>query len=428
MIFSFSAAYLDIIDKQSLLIGPVEISIRRKLSMSVSPLPDHPQIIAMLNAYTAGASGADVMCCEILARWSRGNRHVITSAQGREFMIARGLDNASYWLSTKEKTIRWLIPTYFWRTVMAMFRHPSIETDCIIYASSDFFPDTLPALWYKLRYWRNKPRWVQRVHHLIPPQRKISHLAQRASLWLIQRYADAVICGDPSLLAYLEAHGFRADRLHHNEVGICRERIASAVVTTETPRYDAVYVGRLHPSKGILDLPHIWREVRAHWPNVRLGIIGSASNPHFENALQKEIAACALDHGNGIDLLGYKTEDELWPLVKAARVLLCPSHEEGFGITPIEGLAAGVPVVAYDLPVYHATVADALRLAPKFDYKAFAAQIIAAEIDVAGTDRRRRRAGELLTRYSWDQIAAREWNIATEIFKSREGGDTDEPG
>jgi glycosyltransferase involved in cell wall biosynthesis len=38
---------------------------------------------------------------------------------------------------------------------------------------------------------------------------------------------------------------------------------------------------------------------------------------------------------------------------RAATVVVAPSRFEGFGLTPLEGLAAGIPVVASDIPPHH---------------------------------------------------------------------------
>jgi glycosyltransferase involved in cell wall biosynthesis len=61
-----------------------------------------------------------------------------------------------------------------------------------------------------------------------------------------------------------------------------------------------------------------------------------------------------------------------------AAVAVCPSAFEGFGLTPIEAVAAGVPVVASDIPPHREHVGRAARLVPLDDDAALARAIDAA--------------------------------------------------
>lgn len=63
---------------------------------------------------------------------------------------------------------------------------------------------------------------------------------------------------------------------------------------------------------------------------------------------------------------------------REAAVVVCPSRFEGFGLTPVEAVACGVPVVASDIPPHREFVGSAARLAPPDDASAFAAAIAAA--------------------------------------------------
>jgi glycosyltransferase involved in cell wall biosynthesis len=58
-----------------------------------------------------------------------------------------------------------------------------------------------------------------------------------------------------------------------------------------------------------------------------------------------------------------------------AAVAICPSRFEGFGLTPIEAVASGVPVVASDIPPHREFVGTAARLVPVNDVSALTAAI-----------------------------------------------------
>jgi len=68
---------------------------------------------------------------------------------------------------------------------------------------------------------------------------------------------------------------------------------------------------------------------------------------------------------------------------REARVVVCPSRFEGFGLTPVEAIASGTPVVASDIPPHREFVAQAARLVPLDDDDALAGAIAAAMHDAA---------------------------------------------
>jgi glycosyltransferase involved in cell wall biosynthesis len=55
-----------------------------------------------------------------------------------------------------------------------------------------------------------------------------------------------------------------------------------------------------------------------------------------------------------------------------SRVTVCPSRFEGFGLTPMEAIACGTPVVASDIPAHREFVRTAARLFPLDDDEALA--------------------------------------------------------
>jgi glycosyltransferase involved in cell wall biosynthesis len=70
---------------------------------------------------------------------------------------------------------------------------------------------------------------------------------------------------------------------------------------------------------------------------------------------------------------------------RQAAVAVCPSRFEGFGLTPIESVAMGVPVVASDIPPHREFIGRAARLVPLDDTAALAGAISDA-LDAPATD------------------------------------------
>lgn len=74
---------------------------------------------------------------------------------------------------------------------------------------------------------------------------------------------------------------------------------------------------------------------------VRLKIAGAPSG--YATELQKLIDAA----GKTVEFLGYVSDDELSRLYAGARGFLALASDEDFGITPVEAMAAGTPVIAF---------------------------------------------------------------------------------
>jgi glycosyltransferase involved in cell wall biosynthesis len=64
------------------------------------------------------------------------------------------------------------------------------------------------------------------------------------------------------------------------------------------------------------------------------------------------LAASELQAGKDIFLLGVVPETHLSLLYQAADILAFPSVKEGWGLVALEAMAAGMPVLTSDLPVF----------------------------------------------------------------------------
>ena len=62
--------------------------------------------------------------------------------------------------------------------------------------------------------------------------------------------------------------------------------------------------------------------------------------------------------------------------------MTCPSRFEGFGLTPMEGIAMGLPVIASDIPAHREFVGGAARFFPPEDPAALAESMQATRGEV----------------------------------------------
>lgn len=79
--------------------------------------------------------------------------------------------------------------------------------------------------------------------------------------------------------------------------------------------------------------------------------------------------------GDRVVQVGPLDDRRLAPLLAGARALLFPSFAEGYGIPLVEALAAGVPVIASDLPVFREIGQGVPELLPSSDLSAWRAAV-----------------------------------------------------
>jgi len=111
--------------------------------------------------------------------------------------------------------------------------------------------------------------------------------------------------------------------------------------------YDAIYVGRISPDRGMFDVIEIWKMVTRKEPKARLLIIGGGL-PHYVQKLRELIELYKLS--NNVTLTGGIEDKEKFSLMSRSKVFVLPSHNEGFCLVISEALSMGLPVVAYELP------------------------------------------------------------------------------
>lgn len=102
-----------------------------------------------------------------------------------------------------------------------------------------------------------------------------------------------------------------------------------------------VFMSRIHPKKGLIQLMEAWAKIRpTGW---KLTLAG----PDEANHLQ-EVLACALKLGLGdqVEYTGVVEGKSKAELLRRADLFILPSFSENFGVVVAEALAHGVPVIS----------------------------------------------------------------------------------
>ena len=108
---------------------------------------------------------------------------------------------------------------------------------------------------------------------------------------------------------------------------------------TERPRI--VCVGRLRREKGHSTLLEAFARVHAIRPEVSLDLVGDGPE---RGSLEQQVRLLHLDES----VVFHGDLTSVWPLLQTATVAAQPSLVEQFGISALEAMAAGVPLVAAD--------------------------------------------------------------------------------
>ena len=185
------------------------------------------------------------------------------------------------------------------------------------------------------------------------------------------------------------------------------------------PARDALvlFAGSIFNRRHVPDLVRAFALVASRHPAARLVVAGENRTMPREDPAG---LARALGIGDRVDVRAYVTDAELGALYARAGVFAFFSEYEGFGLTPLEALVRGVPVVVYDTAVAREIYGDAAIYATPGDLDAAAAAIERLLVDPAARAAALARADAVLPRYSWERAADR---TLAALERAARGGD-----
>ena len=164
-----------------------------------------------------------------------------------------------------------------------------------------------------------------------------------------------------------------------------------------------VFAGRHEPRKGLQVLLRAWPEIRRR-TGLRLTVAGA--DPLAVRLLLTRLRV----PDEGIDVVGFLSQDELTETLLRAKALVAPSlGQESFGMVLTRAFACSLPAVASDIAGYREVLDPAASLAVPPDEPAALVEAVAG---IVADEERRRALGEAareiaVERYSWPGIAAR---------------------
>jgi mannosyltransferase len=260
-------------------------------------------------------------------------------------------------------------------------------------------PAHLPRIRYRdlLGLWRRPPGRVARVWHArrniemlpaiimrdvlrMPLKIVFTSASQRRhtgwTRFLIARM-DAVIATSRKTAAYLAVdnavimHGIDTERFHPADH---RSSAKAELSLAPTQRHIGCF-GRIRRQKGtdlFVDAMIALLPTRPDWTALIAGRT-TAEHTAFEADLRARIDAAGLS--DRIVFVGEHTDIDRW--YRALDLFVAPQRWEGFGLTPLEAMASGVPVIAADVGAFSELIVEGKtgRIVPPDDDGALAAAI-----------------------------------------------------
>lgn len=166
--------------------------------------------------------------------------------------------------------------------------------------------------------------------------------------------------------------------------------------------YDAVFQGRFHPQKGVLELIDIWKIVVDRNHLAKLVMIGDGP---LMGKVKSKISKLRLE--NNIILKGFLFDgEEKYKIFAESKLVVHPSFYDSGGMAAAEAMEFGLPAVGFDLHSYKFYYPKGMIKVKLADSNAFASEIIKFINDQSYRNKIGQEAFAMIKKnWSWDERA-----------------------
>ncbi|MFX1487833.1 MAG: glycosyltransferase family 4 protein [Promethearchaeota archaeon] len=163
-----------------------------------------------------------------------------------------------------------------------------------------------------------------------------------------------------------------------------------------------LYIGRIAKYKGVDDIIKAYKIAKKEIPNLNLVMGGK---PDF--SMQKIYQDWKREHKD-IRFVGFVSEEEIPIYFSMGDIFVTYSYaSEGFGLTPLEAIACGTPVICSSMIAYKEVLQDNAIFVPPRNPKQLALEFV----NLIKNDSKRedliKNAQIFIKRYSWDSVGKR---------------------
>jgi glycosyltransferase involved in cell wall biosynthesis len=183
---------------------------------------------------------------------------------------------------------------------------------------------------------------------------------------------------------------------------LSRDDLEAERLRLRLPERFILFVGTIEPRKNLETLLEAWALLSGRPPLVVAGAWGW----RYERVRER------LERlGDGVKLLGAVEPAVLPALYNLATCLAHPAWYEGFGLTPLEAMACGTPVVCSDTSSLPEVVGDAALLVPPDHVEGWRRHLERLLGDGELRVELRRKGLLQAARFSWDRTADLTWGV-----------------
>jgi phosphatidyl-myo-inositol alpha-mannosyltransferase len=185
--------------------------------------------------------------------------------------------------------------------------------------------------------------------------------------------------------------------------GVDVERFAGASAAKLPPGRHLLFVGRLEERKGFPVAVAAFAQLASQYPDLKLMVVGDGSERDAVDELEPAVRS-------RVEMLGRVDDDRLAQYLRGATVYLGPAlGGESFGIVLAEAMAAGLPIVASDIPGYRDVARDGVEalLVPPGDPAALVAAVRKVLDDSALAKALGEAGAKRAHDYAWDSVTDR---------------------
>jgi glycosyltransferase involved in cell wall biosynthesis len=217
--------------------------------------------------------------------------------------------------------------------------------------------------------------------------------------WSMGRAARTVVPSNAIKEEVVERYGVPEERVVVTWEGVspvffgARPLADTALHQLGVRRPFALAVGTAEPRKNLARLLDAWRRARAELADWTLVLAGPGG-----------WGPC-LPPTPGVVPLGWVGDETLPGLLAAADLFCYPSQYEGFGLPPLEAMAAGTPALVCSYRAAEEVVADAALVTPPADVDAIAAGLVRLARDEALRRRLTMSGRARAARFTWERTA-----------------------